>query len=417
MRGASPAATPPWLRVSPVMRHLSSYNSIKSVNRHVRTRLYFTSESHVHSILNALRFVGNDLPGGSFLTDAAKNILSGVPELDYLTHIVFRMYENFKVPPGTPDRFRIEVLFSPGCSTSPYDIKTRTAVTRSGTFTAGYVPRTMPLKNAYVSTPALIGSHGEPGTPASVASSVASATSNASSLPGTAGQPAGTGAGGAGAGVAVAAGAVAGGIAANPPPHAGSGSDDTGRNPHGSSHPSSRPGIPPTAAKVASVRSCGHEDEGRWLLRIVHHAGSCVLKYDAGWPRAELLDMARLVHAVPATAISPLRTTVNLTQMRAMLVECIRAGTFPSSSDADSAPTDGEDESKGDAAQERAAAVSQARADQDAADAEAAETAAVADTKFLQMLEMDAANRAHEDDDADETAPPAALRGLGESKI
>ena len=61
--------------------------------------------------------------------------------------------------------------------------------------------------------------------------------------------------------------------------------------------------------------------------------------------------------------------------------------------------------------------MSQARADQDAADAEAAETAAVADTKFLQMLEMDAANRAREDDDADETAPPAALRGLGESKI
>ena len=37
----------------------SSYsNGIQTPGRHVRTRLYFTSESHVHSLLSAIRYGG-----------------------------------------------------------------------------------------------------------------------------------------------------------------------------------------------------------------------------------------------------------------------------------------------------------------------------------------------------------------------
>lgn len=34
----------------------ASAMGIKSGDRHVRTRLYFTSESHLHSVMNVLRF-------------------------------------------------------------------------------------------------------------------------------------------------------------------------------------------------------------------------------------------------------------------------------------------------------------------------------------------------------------------------
>lgn len=79
----------------------AGYNTIKSVNRHVRTRLYFTSESHVHSLVNAFRYVGDNLPSGSFLSQESSKLLAEVSELDYLTHIVFRLYENFKVRRST----------------------------------------------------------------------------------------------------------------------------------------------------------------------------------------------------------------------------------------------------------------------------------------------------------------------------
>jgi inositol hexakisphosphate/diphosphoinositol-pentakisphosphate kinase len=39
--------------------YLFSYSKgIQTPSRHVRTRLYFTSESYVHSLLNAIRYGG-----------------------------------------------------------------------------------------------------------------------------------------------------------------------------------------------------------------------------------------------------------------------------------------------------------------------------------------------------------------------
>ena len=36
-----------------------------------------------------------------------------------MTHVVVRMYERARVPVSSPDRFRVEVLFSPGASVDP----------------------------------------------------------------------------------------------------------------------------------------------------------------------------------------------------------------------------------------------------------------------------------------------------------
>jgi hypothetical protein len=44
----------------------------------------------------------------------AQEVLENTPEFDYLTHIVLRMYENKNVPVHAPERFRVEISFSPG---------------------------------------------------------------------------------------------------------------------------------------------------------------------------------------------------------------------------------------------------------------------------------------------------------------
>ena len=46
--------------------------------------------------------------------------LGGIGDLDYLTHIVFRMYECFDVPAEDPNRFRIEILLSTGIGLDPF---------------------------------------------------------------------------------------------------------------------------------------------------------------------------------------------------------------------------------------------------------------------------------------------------------
>ena len=179
---------------------------VHSPYRHVRTRLYFTSESHLHSLLNILKYAhleenlrmrasggekkppsqhvsstsppaasmtrklegGGSSGGGgvgtsktnalgdlsspqkpprapissadvsfearsdldSDFTCAKKNplVVEGLDEilgdrskeLDYLTHIVFRMYECFHVPPDDPLRFRVEVMLSTGVCLDPF---------------------------------------------------------------------------------------------------------------------------------------------------------------------------------------------------------------------------------------------------------------------------------------------------------
>ncbi len=144
-------------QLDPLFMDDEGYGEVKSPQRHVRTRLYFTSESHVHALVNTLaHFRGAPAAAGAaqgpsppapaphaeapappsppppaeapppppqlvapLLSDDARAMLDATPELDYMTHIVFRLYENFQFPPGHERRHRLEILFSPGASFDP----------------------------------------------------------------------------------------------------------------------------------------------------------------------------------------------------------------------------------------------------------------------------------------------------------
>lgn len=93
---------------------------INTMGRRVRTRLYFTSESHLHTLLNVLRFTYNDPRSSSFvLSKRGRDIVDRTPELCYLTQIVFRLFEDPKKDAADPKRFRLEILFSPGATATP----------------------------------------------------------------------------------------------------------------------------------------------------------------------------------------------------------------------------------------------------------------------------------------------------------
>ncbi|CAN1272335.1 Inositol hexakisphosphate and diphosphoinositol-pentakisphosphate kinase VIP2 [Linum perenne] len=100
------------------------YANVKTPDRHVRTRLYFTSESHIHSLMNVLRYCNLDesLHGeDSLVCDNALERLHKTKELDYMSYIVLRMFENTEVAIEDPKRFRVEMTFSRGADLSPLE--------------------------------------------------------------------------------------------------------------------------------------------------------------------------------------------------------------------------------------------------------------------------------------------------------
>ncbi|KAH1038543.1 hypothetical protein J1N35_040286 [Gossypium stocksii] len=100
------------------------YANVMTPERHVRTRLYFTSESHIHSLMNVIRYCNLDesLQGEAGLVClSALESLYKTKELDYMSHIVIRMFENTEVALEDPRRFRIELTFSHGADSSPLE--------------------------------------------------------------------------------------------------------------------------------------------------------------------------------------------------------------------------------------------------------------------------------------------------------
>jgi len=100
---------------------------IKTPERHVRTRIYFTSESHIHALINVLRYGTG--PNGlgekeskPLLSEEGLRILEETSEFDYLSQVVFRVFENLAEPPDSPARFTLDILFSPGCVGEPFNI-------------------------------------------------------------------------------------------------------------------------------------------------------------------------------------------------------------------------------------------------------------------------------------------------------
>ncbi|XP_040277533.1 inositol hexakisphosphate and diphosphoinositol-pentakisphosphate kinase 2 isoform X9 [Bufo bufo] len=87
---------------------------VMSPERHVRTRLYFTSESHVHSLLSTLRFgsLCDELKDEQW--KRAMDYLNFVNELNYMTQIVIMLYEDPNKDLSSEERFHVELHFSPG---------------------------------------------------------------------------------------------------------------------------------------------------------------------------------------------------------------------------------------------------------------------------------------------------------------
>jgi inositol hexakisphosphate/diphosphoinositol-pentakisphosphate kinase len=104
------------------MRYLLDHShaedlEINSLGRVVRTRLYFTSESHMHTLLNVLRHAGPH--GNNAISKHGLEILENIPELSYLTQIVIRLFED-RID---PTKFRCEISLSPGATSDIFEDK------------------------------------------------------------------------------------------------------------------------------------------------------------------------------------------------------------------------------------------------------------------------------------------------------
>jgi len=91
-----------------------NYSSgVSSPGRHVRTRLYFTSESHIHSLLTVLSH-GGLVDSNDEQWRRAMDYVSLVSELNYMTQIVIMLYEDPTKEKTSEERFHVELHFSPG---------------------------------------------------------------------------------------------------------------------------------------------------------------------------------------------------------------------------------------------------------------------------------------------------------------
>eukprot|EP00095_Tigriopus_kingsejongensis_P003820 maker-scaffold278_size225338-snap-gene-1.22 protein:Tk03820 transcript:maker-scaffold278_size225338-snap-gene-1.22-mRNA-1 annotation:"inositol hexakisphosphate and diphosphoinositol-pentakisphosphate kinase-like isoform x8" len=98
----------------PVNRLNPRYSSgVSSPGRHVRTRLYFTSESHIHSLLTVLS-EGGLVDSKDEQWQRAMEYVSLVSELNYMTQVVVMLYEDPTKDQMSDERFHVELHFSPG---------------------------------------------------------------------------------------------------------------------------------------------------------------------------------------------------------------------------------------------------------------------------------------------------------------
>ena len=106
--------------------HAQYAEDVNSTSRHVRTRVYFTSESHLHALVNVIRYAHLAAGDGSaqacapLVSAAGEAALARVSELDYMSTVVFRMFELKNAGPTDPNKFRMELLFSPGAAGDPF---------------------------------------------------------------------------------------------------------------------------------------------------------------------------------------------------------------------------------------------------------------------------------------------------------
>mmetsp|Transcript_1078 Transcript_1078/g.1733 ORF Transcript_1078/g.1733 Transcript_1078/m.1733 type:complete len:400 (+) Transcript_1078:1-1200(+) len=95
---------------------------IRTLGRSVRTRLYFTSESHLYTLLNVLTYP----PHGqkSVFSDEGREVIDRLKELSYLSQISIRLFDKRSRSTDDPLKYRCEISFSPGATGDPTVDKT-----------------------------------------------------------------------------------------------------------------------------------------------------------------------------------------------------------------------------------------------------------------------------------------------------
>ncbi|RYG68348.1 histidine-type phosphatase [archaeon] len=83
---------------------------INSMTRCVRTRLYFTSESHLHTVLNVLRCAKPNSPYS--LSKEGLEALEQITDVSYLSQIIIRLFQDR----FDSEKYACEIIFSSGTS-------------------------------------------------------------------------------------------------------------------------------------------------------------------------------------------------------------------------------------------------------------------------------------------------------------
>mmetsp|Transcript_35582 Transcript_35582/g.43605 ORF Transcript_35582/g.43605 Transcript_35582/m.43605 type:complete len:161 (-) Transcript_35582:435-917(-) len=88
---------------------------VRSSWRHIRSRLYFTSASHMYTLLNTLK-LGVDSILLSKDDVETKKQLDDILRLDFMSSFVFRLFEDLSVHEGDENRFKLEIMVNRGAT-------------------------------------------------------------------------------------------------------------------------------------------------------------------------------------------------------------------------------------------------------------------------------------------------------------
>ena len=92
-------------------------NEIKTPERHVKSRFYFTCASHMYALINIIGYGYNSILMHN--NKKAFERLKTIFDLDYCSHIIFRLFEDLNTDLQDPRRFRLEIIMSSGSNNDP----------------------------------------------------------------------------------------------------------------------------------------------------------------------------------------------------------------------------------------------------------------------------------------------------------
>jgi len=104
-------------------------SDVRNLDRRVHTRLYFTSESHIISLLNVVRWghvrSGAEEDGSEpLISPEAASLFDAISAdgMAFMTHLILTVHESPDYDGDSVDRFRVRILFSPGANTRELNV-------------------------------------------------------------------------------------------------------------------------------------------------------------------------------------------------------------------------------------------------------------------------------------------------------